>query len=153
MILLFDIGNTNTHVGLADGRCVLKQMDIPTREWFGGKAKARVAKFAGAKKIQGAALCSVVPNATPLVRKAANSLWKLNVLELSPRTLHGVGIDYPKPHSIRAGPLGRMLLPHANISGAPVVVVDFWHGGHVRRGGRARGNYVGGINVRPAWRR
>ena len=30
MILLFDIGNTHTHVGLADDRRVLKQTDIPT---------------------------------------------------------------------------------------------------------------------------
>ena len=39
MILLFDIGNTHTHVGLANNRRVLRQMDIPTREWFGGKRR------------------------------------------------------------------------------------------------------------------
>jgi pantothenate kinase type III len=66
MILLFDIGNTHTHVGLADDRRVLKQINVPTREWFGGNAKARVKKFAGKNKIAGAVLCSVVPRATPL---------------------------------------------------------------------------------------
>ena len=40
MILLFDIGNTHTHVGLADDRRVLKQTDIPTPTWFGGGAAA-----------------------------------------------------------------------------------------------------------------
>ncbi len=30
MILLFDIGNTHTHIGLADDRRVLKQTNIPT---------------------------------------------------------------------------------------------------------------------------
>src|ERR1700685_1894518 len=143
MILLFDIGNTHTHVGLADGRRVLKQMDIPTRDWFGGKAKARLVKFVGAKKIKGAALCSVVPRATPLVRKTVGALCKLSALELTPKTLHGVSIDYPKPDSIGPDRLANAVAARKRF-GAPVVVVDF---------GTAvtfdvvdsRGNYVGGI--------
>ena len=81
MILLFDIGNTHTHVGLADERRVLKQINVSTREWFGGNAKTRVAKFVGAKKITGAVLCSVVPRATPLVtlkRELQRTVWKLD---------------------------------------------------------------------------
>jgi type III pantothenate kinase len=143
MILLFDIGNTHTHVGLANDRRVVKQTDIPTREWFGRSAKARVVKFVGAKKISGAVLCSVVPNATPLVCKTVRALWKLEVLELSPKTLRGVGIDYPKPDSIGADRLANAVAAKFHF-GAPVVVVDF---------GTAvtfdvidsRGNYVGGI--------
>ena len=34
MILLFDIGNTNTHLGLANSRRVVKQADMPTAAWF-----------------------------------------------------------------------------------------------------------------------
>jgi type III pantothenate kinase len=143
MILLFDIGNTHTHVGLADDRRVLKQINVPTREWFGGNAKSRVAKFIGGKKISGAVLCSVVPLATPLVRKAVRALWKLDVLELSPKTLRGVGIDYPKPNSIGPDRLANAVAAKFHF-GAPVVVVDF---------GTAvtfdvvdfRGNYIGGI--------
>ncbi|HEX3855920.1 MAG TPA: type III pantothenate kinase [Verrucomicrobiae bacterium] len=143
MILLFDIGNTHTHVGLADERRVLKQTNIPTREWFGGKAKARVAKFIGAKKIAGAVLCSVVPRATPVVRKTARALWKLDVLELSPKTVRGVGIDYPKPNSIGADRLANAVAAKFHF-GAPVVVVDF--GTAVTFDVvNAKGNYVGGI--------
>jgi type III pantothenate kinase len=143
MILLFDIGNTNTHVGLADGRRVLKQINIPTREWFGGNAKARVKNFAGAKKISGAVLCSVVPHATPLVRKTVGALWKLGVLELSPKTLRGVGIDYPKPHSIGPDRLANAVAAKFHF-GVPVVVVDF--GTAVTFDVvDAKGNYVGGI--------
>jgi type III pantothenate kinase len=143
MILLFDIGNTNTHVGLADGRRVLKQINAPTREWFGGNAKARVVKFAGAQKISGVALCSVVPNATPLVRKAANALWKLDVLELSPKTLRGVGIDYPKPNSIGPDRLANAVAAKFHF-GAPVVVVDFGTAVTFDVVNR-KGNYIGGI--------
>ena len=80
MILLFDIGNTHTHLGLADDRRVLKQTDIPTLTWFGGGATALVKNFAGKNRIDGAILCSVVPRATPLVRKAVRTAWKLEAL-------------------------------------------------------------------------
>ncbi|HEY3931364.1 MAG TPA: type III pantothenate kinase [Verrucomicrobiae bacterium] len=143
MILLFDIGNTHTHVGLADDRHVLKQTNIPTREWFGGNAAALVKKFTGTKKIKGAVLCSVVPRATPIVRKSVRVLWKLAVLELSPKTLHGVGIDYPKPNSIGPDRLANAVAAKFHF-GAPVVVVDF--GTAVTFDVvDAKGNYVGGI--------
>jgi type III pantothenate kinase len=143
MILLFDIGNTHTHVGLANARRVLKQMDIPTREWFDGRAKAHVAKFTGSKKIEGAVLCSVVPRVTPLVRKTVRTVWKLSVLELTPKTLSGVGIDYPKPDSIGPDRLANAVAAR-QCFGAPVVVVDF--GTAVTFDVvNAKGNYVGGI--------
>jgi type III pantothenate kinase len=143
MILLFDIGNTHTHVGLANDRRVLKQFNVPTRDWFGGKAAAPVKKFAGKNKIRGAALCSVVPRTTPLVRKTIRALWKLDVLELTPETLRGVGVDYPRPDSIGQDRLANAVAARRRF-GAPVVVVDF---------GTAvtfdvvdgAGNYVGGI--------
>lgn len=143
MILLFDIGNTHTHVGLADGRRIVKQSDIPTLTWFGGGAAALVKKFAGKNEITGAVLCSVVPRATPLARKAVRRIWKLEILELTAKTIRVVGIDYPKPNSIGPDRLANAVAAKFRF-GAPVVVVDF---------GTAvtfdvvdvRGNYVGGI--------
>ena len=142
MILLFDIGNTHTHLGLADGRRVRKRTDIPTRAWF-GNAAALVKKFVGAAKIEGAAMCSVVPRATPRVRQAVRTLWKLDTLELTPSTIRGVGIDYPKPGSIGPDRLANAVAAKFHF-GAPVVVVDF--GTAVTFDVvDARGNYVGGI--------
>jgi type III pantothenate kinase len=143
MILLFDIGNTHTHIGLADDRRVAQQTDIPTLTWFGGGAAALVKKFTGKNKIAGAVLCSVVPRATPLVRKTVHAVWKLNTLELNPKTIRGVGIDYPQPNSIGPDRLANAVAARQRF-GAPVVVVDF---------GTAvtfdvvdsRGNYIGGI--------
>jgi type III pantothenate kinase len=143
MILLFDIGNTHTHIGLANDRQVLRQINIPTREWFGGKAGALVKKFAGAKKITGTVMCSVVPRATPNVRKTVYSLWKVDMLELTPKTLCGVGIDYPKPDSIGPDRLANAVAARKRF-GAPVVVVDF--GTAVTFDVvNSRGNYIGGI--------
>jgi type III pantothenate kinase len=163
MILLFDIGNTHTHLGLADERQVLKQTNIPTLTWFGGGAAALVKKFVGGKKIHGAVLCSVVPRATPLVRKyvaklgapstVSASIKKISqragtvpdvpMIELNPKTICGVGIDYPKPKSIGADRLANAVAAKHRF-GAPVVVVDF--GTAVTFDVvDARGNYVGGI--------
>ena len=143
MILLFDIGNTHTHIGLADEMRVLKQTDISTLTWFGGDAAALVKKFAGKNKIEGAILCSVVPRATPLVRKSVRAIWKLETLELSPQTIRGVGIDYPKPNSIGPDRLANAVAAKYCF-GAPVVVVDF--GTAVTFDVvNANGNYVGGI--------
>jgi len=143
MILLFDIGNTHTHIGLADDRRVLKQTDIPTLTWFGGGAAALVKKFAGKNKIAGAVLCSVVPRATPLVRKTVRTLWKLNALELNPKTIRGVGIDYPQPDSIGPDRLANAVAARQRF-GAPVVVVDFGTAVTFDVVDSA-GNYVGGI--------
>ena len=40
MILLLDIGNTHTHLGLANGKRVLRQSDIATTAWANGAASA-----------------------------------------------------------------------------------------------------------------
>ena len=143
MILLFDIGNTHTHLGLADRRHVRRQVNVPTRDWFSGNANKLAAEFVGAKKIEGVVLCSVVPRATPLVRKAVRAIWNLETLELTPKTVCGVGIDYPKPDSIGRDRLANAVAAKFHF-GAPVVVVDF---------GTAvtfdvvdtKGNYAGGI--------
>lgn len=143
MILLFDIGNTNTHIGLANDRRLTRQADIPTATWFSGKAKAQLARFLGQLAIEGVAICSVVPRATPQVRKAVRELRKLPCLELTPKTLRGVGIDYPNPNTIGPDRLANAVAARHRF-GAPVVVVDF--GTAVTFDVvDARGNYVGGI--------
>ena len=143
MILLFDIGNTHTHIGLANGKRVVKQADIPTLTWFGGGAAALVKKFAGTQVIEGAALCSVVPRATPFVCKMVRAAWKIEALALNPQTIRGVGIDYPKPSSIGPDRLANAVAARRRF-GAPVVVVDF--GTAVTFDVvNADGNYVGGI--------
>lgn len=143
MILLFDIGNTHTHLGLANARRVLRQMDVPTAGWRSGSAAARIRKFVGRTKLTGVALCSVVPSATPRITRFVRQTWKLPALELTPDTLRGVGIDYPKPHTIGPDRLANAVAARHEF-GTPVVVVDFGTAVtfDVVNG---RGDYVGGI--------
>ena len=143
MILLFDIGNTNTHVGLADGRRVTRQTDIPTAAWSTGKASLQLGRFVDKAPVNGVALCSVVPRVTPLVRRTVREFWKLPCLELTPKTLRGVGIDYPKPETIGPDRLANAVAARHRF-GTPVVVVDF--GTAVTFDVvNSRGHYVGGI--------
>ncbi|MGO8838442.1 MAG: type III pantothenate kinase [Limisphaerales bacterium] len=143
MLLLFDIGNTNTHIGLANPRRLVKQTDIPTAAWFSGAAAKRLRKFAGRARPDGVTLCSVVPRATPLVRKAVRSLWQLQPFELTTKTLRGVGIDYPKPDTIGEDRLANAVAARHRF-GAPVVVVDFGTAVTFDVVNRA-GDYAGGI--------
>jgi len=143
MILLFDIGNTHTHLGLANRKRVIKQVNIPTSSWFDGGAEKLVAKFAGLAALEGAALCSVVPRATPLVCRMSKRRWSLDCFKLTPKTLRGVGIDYPKPDTIGPDRLANAVAV-AHHFGAPSVVVDFGTAVTFDVVDHAR-NYVGGI--------
>jgi type III pantothenate kinase len=162
MLLLFDIGNTNTHAGLANDRRVVKQTNLPTAGWFNGAAAKRVRKFIGRARLDGVALCSVVPRATPLVREFITQLGApstgsarkeiqqyagtvpgVPMLELTPKTLRGVGIDYPKPDTIGPDRLANAVAARHRF-GAPVVVLDFGTAVTLDVVNRA-GNYAGGI--------
>ncbi len=143
MILLFDIGNTHTHLGLADDRRVVKVTNIPTSAWTAGCAGPLVAKFTRRAKIHAAALCSVVPSATPRAIDFIHSAWQLDCFVLGPRTLRGVGVAYPRPSSIGPDRLANALAARQRF-GAPAVVVDF--GTAVTFDVIDRhGNYTGGI--------
>ena len=124
MILLLDIGNTNTHIGLADARHVLKQTAIPTARWLEGTPRNALLRFAGRARLEGAALCSVVPRITPFVQHGIKRLWHLPCLELTARTLCGVGIKYPRPETIGPDRLANAVAVRHHY-GAPAIVVDF----------------------------
>ena len=143
MLLLLDIGNTHTHVGLARGRRLVRSVDLRTPLWNTGEGEAALRRFVADTPIQGAALCSVVPAATPRVVRAVRRHWSCDPLVLNPRTLRGIGIDYPKPDSIGPDRLANAVAARHRF-GAPVVVVDF--GTAVTFDVvNARGDYVGGI--------
>jgi type III pantothenate kinase len=129
-------------VGLANASQVVRHADLPTAAWEAGRAMERLRRFGG-RGLEGAAMCSVVPRVTPLVSQAVNRLWGLPCLELTPRTLRGIRIDYPKPRSIGPDRLANAVAARFHF-GAPVLVVDFGTAVTFDIVDR-RGNYVGGI--------
>ena len=143
MILLFDIGNTHTHVGLANSRRVLRHTNIPTASWTGGEARAALERFIGRSRIEGAALCSVVPTKTPKIIAAFARLSAGICVELTHQTKTGVAIDYPRPETVGADRLANAVAAMAH-HGAPSVVVDFGTAVTFDVVNR-QGAYVGGV--------
>ncbi len=143
MLLLIDIGNTNTHLGLFDGQKISRQADVLTRDWSVSTVRSRLWQFVGRKPLDGAALCSVVPRCTPILKRGIQQQWAVRCLELTPTTIHGIGIDYPKPRTIGPDRLANAVAAR-RLFGAPVVVVDF--GTAVTFDVvNSKGKYVGGI--------
>jgi type III pantothenate kinase len=143
VILLLDIGNTHTHLGLADSRGVRKQANIKTALWRSGEAGGPVLRFVGRARIDGVALCSVVPAVTAQAVGFGQRELGLSTLELTPRTIVGLGINYPQPNRIGPDRLANAVALRHHF-GAPSVAVAF---------GTAlafdvvdqHGDYVGGI--------
>lgn len=145
MILLFDVGNTHTHAGLADGRRVLRNLNFRTGDWGGRGTERKLNSFIGLAALEAGALSSVVPGTTPRVREYLRKRG-LPVYELSARTARRwakLGIDYPRPEAIGADRLANAIAAKAHYK-VPAVVVDFGTAVTFDVVNR-RGKYVGGI--------
>ncbi|MCF7765702.1 MAG: type III pantothenate kinase [Verrucomicrobia bacterium] len=143
MILLLDIGNTHTHLGLAGTGAIRRQVNLPTGDWFSASGRAKLEAFVKTSRVTGAALCSVVPRATPRVRTVVRRDFGVELFELTSRTLPDLGIDYPAPETIGPDRLANALAAR-KLFGAPSVVVDFGTAVTFDIVDR-RGNYAGGI--------
>lgn len=143
MIALFDVGNTHTHLGLANSSRVLRQINVCTADWSNGQAERAAVKFFRGVSLRGAAYASVVPGVTPLISFFARERLGVAALALTARTVRGIGIDYPKPQTIGADRLANALAARHGF-GAPVVVVDFGTAVTFDIVDR-RGHYIGGI--------
>ena len=124
MLLLLDIGNTHTHLGLAEGEDIVKSADFRTQDWFSGAANSHLCKFTGRSPVQGISLCSVVPRVTPLARQLALKTWQISPLVLNAKTVTLVKINYPRPATIGPDRLANAVAVKYHF-GVPAVVVDF----------------------------
>lgn len=142
MILLIDIGNTNTHLGVADDASILQTGGCPTPDTTVDGFIGCLQKLTRGR-IEGAVLCSVVPERTATVQTALRQAFGFPAEELTARSVRGVGVDYPEPASIGPDRLANAIAARHH-HGAPSVVVDF--GTAVTFDViNARGNYLGGI--------
>ena len=117
MILLVDIGNTNTHLGLANEKRVVRCWEFPTRD------AARRPRFVRAK-VEGAIIGSVVPDAVAPIRRAIRRAYGVEPLLLSHKLDLGIGIRFPRPEQIGADRLANAM-SLAERHGAPAIGVAF----------------------------
>jgi type III pantothenate kinase len=143
LLLLLDIGNTNTHLGLATARQIKRQIDIPTQSWFDGSAEKLVRRFLNAQEPSGAVYCSVAPKASVQAESFLQHRLQIAYLALTHKTVGSLGIDYPRPETIGPDRLANAIAA-THLYGAPSVVVDFGTAVtfDVINGS---GHYVGGI--------
>jgi type III pantothenate kinase len=122
-ILLIDIGNTSTTVGLGKGKRIVHRTRLSggTGHKAAGRALTHVA---GKESIEGVAMCSVVPSANRHWLNAAKKLCAAKPLVVTHKLQLGVSIDYPKPATIGADRLANAC-GAATRYGVPVIVADF----------------------------
>jgi type III pantothenate kinase len=85
----------------------------------------------------------VVPRATPHAIRATKRRWNVIPLTLTPASVCGIGINYPRPKTIGPDRLANAVAARHHY-GAPAVVVDFGTAVTFDVVDR-RGDYVGGI--------
>jgi type III pantothenate kinase len=144
--LLLDIGNTHTHVAVADAERIRVTRQFKTSDWFTASQQNPVHRWIRGQRAAGvsqSALCSVVPKATARAAAFLQNEFEAPPHQLTARSVRGVGVSYPKPSSIGPDRLANAVAARA-LFGAPALVVDF--GTAVTFDVvDAKGNYTGGV--------
>ncbi len=130
MLLVIDAGNSNVTFGVYDGDALTRHWRIRTET---GRTADEYAAFLGAllgqsglsaADISGVALASVVPGATPALKRLARSVFGLDALEITAGSDLGLTVGYTPP-----GDVGTDRLVDAAAAvfkyGAPCIVLDF----------------------------
>ena len=122
---VIDIGNTSTSVGVVEGRTIVRHGRLPSRE---GRRPEPIAallrRLAGAKGIEDAVLCSVVPALNPTWVRVLRKACGREPIVVNHRTRLNVRVDYPRPTTIGADRLANAAAGWARYK-APVIVADF----------------------------
>ncbi|MFH1969663.1 MAG: type III pantothenate kinase [Verrucomicrobiota bacterium] len=143
-VIVVDVGNTITTLGLARAGRISGISRLPTRTACCTDVTAALARLTRNRLIVGAMLCSVVPQ--------RNRLWLRELQAVSgrlPRMVHhrmklGLRIEYPDPASIGADRLANAC-GAVHRYGSPVIVADF--GTALTFDVVANNAYMGGIIV------
>ncbi len=120
MIALIDIGNTNTHIGLSNGKKIIKRFDIQTACWFKDSSDYR---NLFPQRIESAIIASVVPKSIPEVTSFIKSNFNLSpfILKYSNAPIK---FNYPHPETLGADRIANCIAA-LHIYGAPSIVVGF----------------------------
>lgn len=150
MLLVIDVGNTQTVVGLYEGPELAYRWRISTiKHETSDELRLRLQQlldFEGVEtaSIDGVSLASVVPALTVAWKAAIHYMLGMEALVCSAETASAVFTpDYPNPAEIGADRVADAVAARA-LYGAPVVVVDFGTATNIGVVD-ARGCFVGGV--------
>jgi type III pantothenate kinase len=154
MILIFDIGNTSTMVGLYENDKIIEHFRMPSKE--NGEYKISVqsdvvavklrhfvfSQEKAGKKIKAAAICSVVPDLTDVYAEMVEKLLGLNAWVLDHNAELGLKIDVDISEQAGADRLANAV-GLKNLYGYPGFVIDLGTSTNFDVVDHS-GNYIGG---------
>jgi len=123
-VIVVDVGNTSTTVGLARAGRISGISRLPTRTACRKDVTAVLTRLTRNRRIAGAMLCSVVPERNRLWLQALRSCSGRPPVEVHHRMKFGLRIEYPNPASIGADRLANAC-GAVHRYGSPVIVADF----------------------------
>lgn len=124
-LLVIDVGNTSTSVGLVTGGRIRRVVRMPSHDAVHGERIVRLLDGLTRKTAaESAVLCSVVPRLNPGWVRVLKEECGAPPLVVSHRIKLNVGIDYPHPETIGADRLANAVAGWARYR-APLIVADF----------------------------
>ena len=133
MLLVIDIGNTNTSLGVFKGKELCAQWRLSTnREQTADEYGILIRNLfhldgLEPKKISGVMIASVVPPLDSLLEKMAEKYFRLKAVFLGPGTRTGMAIRYDNPLEVGADRIAGSVAAFEKYGG-PCIVVDFGTG-------------------------
>jgi type III pantothenate kinase len=126
MLLVADIGNSNSVFGLYDDSRLIRRWRITTVERTADEYELMLdGLLAGdAASLSGAALASVVPHATEVLRSTLLRMIGATVVVVGPGTRTGMQISVDNPREVGADRIATAV-GASDRYGTPVVTVDF----------------------------
>ena len=126
MLLVIDVGNTGTVIGIVDGEAVIARWEITTTARTADEYVLAIEALlgSGGYRVSAAALASVVPEATRVLRAALPRITGSPPVVVGPGVRTGLSIDLDNAREVGAdrvaGAVGAI-----DRYGAPVITVDF----------------------------
>ena len=132
MLLVVDVGNTQTHVGVFKGAHLLHEWRASTDQSRTADELAlmfgeflSLAELSFSREITGVAICSVVPKATQELRAMALRYFGFAPVVVEPGTRTGIAIATENPQEVGADRITNAVAAHDMYPNSAVIVVDF----------------------------
>lgn len=120
MLLVVDIGNTNTHFGIFDKKRLIKDWRLPTKKVQSPESRVRRVK----NKIDNIIICSVVPKALMHLRQDLKRRFKISPIVVGKDIKVPLKNLYKNPKQVGQDRLVGAYAAYKKYGG-PAIIVDF----------------------------
>jgi type III pantothenate kinase len=130
MLLVIDVGNTNTVLGIFEGTGLRAHWRLTTnREQTADEYGLLIRTLFGLERLQpgqitGIMIASVVPPLNGLLEEMARKYFKMEAMFLGPGTRTGMAIHYDNPQEVGADRIADAVAAFEKYGG-PCIIVDF----------------------------